>query len=83
MHLQTIGKAPQHEADLFTNIKGLLTNMSWMPIKNLQHSSYPKLGSILVEAHDKLGHQGVTHIMSHQMTILLEGNEQGYLQIYS
>ena len=37
------GKAPQHEADLFTHIKGLYTNMSWMQIRNCWPSYYPKL----------------------------------------
>ena len=38
--------------------------------------------TVLVETDDKLRHQGVTHILSHQMTIFLERNEQGYLEIY-
>ena len=33
--------------------------------------------TFLVEVHDKLGHQGNTlHLLSHQMPVLLERNEQ-------
>ena len=39
--------------------------------------------TVLVEAHDKLGHQGNTHTYCLiKKTILLEGYEQGYLEIY-
>ena len=33
---------------------------------------------VLVEAHDKLGHQGNSHTLSHQTPILLERDEQGH-----
>ena len=56
------GMAPQHEANLLTHIKGLLykhvmdANQKFMAL-------IPKAWkyTVLVEAHDKLGHQGVTH----------------------
>ena len=39
--------------------------------------------TVLVEAHNKLGHQGNnTYILPHKKTILLERYEQGYLEIY-
>ena len=56
------GKAPQHETDLFTHVRGLL-------YKHVTHSGQKFLAlvilkswkyTILVEAHDKLGHQGNT-----------------------
>ena len=57
------GKAPQHETDLFTHVRGLL-------YKHVTDSGQKLLAlvitkpwkyTILVEAHDKLGHQGNTH----------------------
>ena len=57
------GKAPKHETDLFTHIKGLL-------YKHITDSGQKLLAlvipiswkyMVLVEAHDKLGHQGNTH----------------------
>ena len=56
------GKAPQHEMDLFMHVRGLL-------YKNITDSGQKFLAlvipkswryTILVEAHDKLGHQGNT-----------------------
>ena len=57
------GKAPKHEADIFTHVKGLLC-------KNVMDSGQKFLAlvipkswkyTVLVEAHNKLGHQGNTH----------------------
>ena len=57
------GKAPQHETELFTHVRGLL-------YKHVTDSSQKFLALVipkswkytfLVEAHDKLGHQGTTH----------------------
>ena len=57
------GKAPQHETDLFTHIRGLL-------YKHIMDSEQKFLAlviskswkyTVLVEAHDKLGDQGNTH----------------------
>ena len=79
------GKAPQHETDIFTHIKGLL-------YKHIMHSGkqflvlfIPKSWKymVLVEVHDKLGHQGNSCTYCHnKKTILLEGNEQGYLEVH-
>ena len=57
------GKAPQHETDIFTHVKGLLykhTNDSgkhFFALVILKSWKY----TVLVEAHDKLGHQGNSH----------------------
>ena len=57
------GKSPKHEADLFTHVQGLLykhfmdTNQKFMALIIPKAWKY----TILVEAHDKLGHQGVIH----------------------
>ena len=57
------GKAPQHETDLFMHVRGLL-------YKHIADSGQKYLAlvipkswkyTVLVEAHDKLGHQGNTH----------------------
>ena len=54
------GKAPQHETELFTHVRGLL-------YKHVTDSNQKSLAfvipkswkyTVLVEAHDKLGHQG-------------------------
>ena len=56
------GKAPQHVADLYTHINGLLckhikdANQKYLALIISKAWKY----TILVEAHDKLGHQGVT-----------------------
>ena len=56
------GKVPKHETELFTHIKGLL-------YKDITDSGQKFLGlvipkswkyTVLVEAHDKLGHQGTS-----------------------
>ena len=57
------GKAPQHEADLFTHIK-------WLLYKHVMDANHKFLApiipkawkyTVLVEAHDKFGNQGVSH----------------------
>ena len=56
------GKASHHELDTFTNIDGLL----YKHAMDVSHKSValviPKSWhfTVLVEAHNKLGHQGVT-----------------------
>ena len=53
------GKAPQHEFDTFTHIKGLLYKQVMDSGKQLLALIIPKSWkyTVLVEAHDKLGHQ--------------------------
>ena len=57
------GKAPKHEADLFLHIKGLLykhvidSNRKFLALVISKMSKY----TVLMKAHDKLGHQGATH----------------------
>ena len=58
------GKAPQHEIDTFTHIKGLLykhimdSGKQFLALIILKSWKY----TVLVEAHDKLGHQGNSHM---------------------
>ena len=54
------GKAPQHETDIFTHIKGLLYKHVMDSGKQFLTLIIPKSWkyTVLVEAHDKLGHQG-------------------------
>ena len=58
------GKAPKHKANLFTYIKGLLykhvmdANLKFMALIIPKAWKY----TVLVEAYDKHGHQGVTHM---------------------
>ena len=56
------GKAPRHETDLFTHIKGLLYNHSTDSRQKVLALVMPKSWKymVLAEAHDKLGHQGNT-----------------------
>ena len=56
------GKAPQHEANLFTHIKGLLYKHTMDANQQYMALIIPKAWkyTVLVEAHDKLRHQGVT-----------------------
>ena len=56
------GKAPQHEADLFTHVKGLLYKHIMDANQKFFALIIPKAWkyTILVEAHDTLRHQGVT-----------------------
>ena len=80
------GKTPQHEEDLFTHVKGLLhtciMDANQKCIALIIHKVWKY--TVLVEAHDKLRHQGSDlHILFHQTTILLERNEQEYPEIYS
>ena len=65
------GKAPQHEADLFTHVKGLLykhfmdANQKFLALIIQKAWKY----TISVVAHDKLRHQGVSHtycLIKHQ-----------------
>ena len=57
------GKAPQHETDLFTHVKGLLYKHVTDSGQKFLALVIPKSWkyTVLVEAHDKLGHQGNTH----------------------
>ena len=56
-------KAPKHKADLFLHIKGLLykhvtdSNQKFLALVIPKAWKY----TVLVETHDKLGHQGATH----------------------
>ena len=56
------GKAPKHEVDLFTHVKGLLDKhitdyrQKFLALVIRKQWTY----TVLVEAHDKLGHQGNT-----------------------
>ena len=54
------GKAPHHEFDTFTHVKGLLYKHVLDASKQFLTLVIPKSWkfTILVEAHDKLGHQG-------------------------
>ena len=56
------GKAPQHEADLFTHVKGLLYKHIMDANQKFMALIIPKAWkyTVFVETHDKLGHQGVT-----------------------
>ena len=56
------GKAPKHGADLFIHVKGLLCQHITDSHQTFLALVIPKAWkyTVLVEAHDKLGHQGVT-----------------------
>ena len=58
------GKAPHHEFDTFTHVKGLLYKHVLDAGKQFLALVIPKSWkfTILVEAHDKLGHQGNNHM---------------------
>ena len=58
------GKGPHHEFDTFTHVKGLLYKHILDAGKQFLMLVIPKLWkfTILVEAHDKLGHQGNNHM---------------------
>ena len=65
------GKAPHHEFDTFTHVKGLLYKHITDAGKKFLALVIPKSWkyTVLVEAHDKLGHQGNSHtycLMKHQ-----------------
>ena len=57
------GKAPQHEINTFTHVKGLLykhimdSGKQFLVLIILKSWKY----TVIVEAHDKLGHQGNSH----------------------
>ena len=57
------GKAPQHETDVFTHVKGLLYKHIMDSGKQFLALVIPKSWkyTVLVKAHDKLGHQGNSH----------------------
>ena len=57
------GKAPHHEFDTFTHVKGLLYKHIMDSGKQFLALVIPKSWkyTVLVEAHDKLGHQGNSH----------------------
>ena len=57
------GKAPKHEADLFLHIKGLLYKHVTDSNEKFLALVMPKVWkhTVLMEAHDKLCHQGATH----------------------
>ena len=59
---KTNGKAPKHKADLFIHVKGLLYKHVTDSNKKFLVLVIPKAWkyTVLVEAHDKLGHQGAT-----------------------
>ena len=56
------GKSPKHDANLFTHIKGLLYKHITDPNQKFMALIIPRAWkyTVLVEAHDKLGHQWVT-----------------------
>ena len=58
------GKAPHHKFDTFTHAKGLLYKHILDAGKQFLTLVIPKSWkfTILVEAHDKLGHQGNNHM---------------------
>ena len=58
------GKAPRHEFDTFTHIKGLLYKQVIDSGKQFLALVIPKSWKfiVLVEAHDNLGHQGNSHM---------------------
>ena len=59
-----MARAPQHEADLFTQIEGLLNKHVMDAKQKFMALIIPKAWkyTVLVEAHDKLRYQGVTHM---------------------
>ena len=62
IHLSN-GKAPQHETELFTHIRGLLYKHVTDSGQKFLALVIPKSWkyTVLAEAHDKLGHQGNNH----------------------
>ena len=72
------GKAPQHQFDTFTHVKGLLYKHVTDSGKQFLALVIPKSWkyTVLVEAHDKLGHQGNSCILLfNKKAILLERHE--------
>ena len=71
-------KAPQHEIDTFTHVKGLLYKHFMDSGNQFLALIIPKSWkyTVLVEAHNKLGHQReLMHVLFNKKTILLERNE--------
>ena len=60
------GKAPHHEFDTFTHVKGHLYKHIMDAGKKCLALVIPKAWkfTVLMEAHDKLGHQGNSHTCS-------------------
>ena len=71
------GKVPKHETELFTHIRGLLYKHITDSRQKFLALVIPKSWkyTVLVEAHDKLGHQGNTCTYCLIVTILLQRNE--------
>ena len=72
------GKASHHKFDTFIHVKGLLYKHVLDARKKFLALVIPKSWkfTILVEAHDKLGHQGKEpYVLPHQASILLERDE--------
>ena len=72
------GKAPKHETELFTHIKGFLYKHITDSRQKFLVLVIPKSWkyTVLVEAHDNLWHQGThPHLLFDKVTILLERNE--------
>ena len=71
------GKAPHHEFDTFTHVKGLLYKHVTDTVKKFLTLVIPKSWkyTVLMEAHDKLGHQGnsCTFIASSNANIIGRG----------
>ena len=79
------GKGPKHEADLLLHIKGLLYKLVTDSHQKVLALLIPKAWkyTMLLEAHDKLGHQGATltyYLI--KMPILLERHEQEHKEIH-
>ena len=57
------GKVPKQKANLFTHVKELLYKQIMNANQKCMALIIPKAWkyAVLVEAHDKLGHQGVSH----------------------
>ena len=58
------GKAPHHEFDTFTHVKGLLyKHVTWTLVRKFLALVILKSWKyiVLAEAHDKMGHQGNSH----------------------
>ena len=71
------GKTPKHEMDLFTHIKGPLYKHITDSGQKFLALVIPKSWKymVLVEVHDKLGHQGHPHLLFDKVPILLERHE--------
>ena len=72
------GKAPQHETDLFTHVRGLLYKHVTDSGKKFLTLVIPKSWkyTVLVEAHDKHRSSGNhSHLLSYKMAVLLEEYE--------